>query len=305
MEEALLKNASSVFKMPLIMMILNQENRFSENLPPQPKFQNVWESFYFPKHYHIEKKNHPEAIIYCVIKGHIDILINDLEKYAIYPKEMFIIPDNFSCEIKVLEPAYMMTCRIPIESLFSEQAIINELFPQNDDFQDGITKLPVKKTILHYLSLLSTCIKDGLNSDYFFELKRHEFFLLLLTYYKKEDLARFLYSIFSKNIQFKKNVMDNYRSVKNVQELAALANYSTSGFIKKFQKYFNESPYQWMQKQKAQQILKELRQGVKSLQEIANEYKFSSYQHFAGFCKTQLGFPPTEILKKNRIKKVN
>jgi AraC-like DNA-binding protein len=279
-------------------MILNSENRISGNLSPQSNAQNVWESFYFPKNHIVEKNVYHEALICFVIKGNIHILIDDLERYTIYSKEMFIIPGDFSYEIKILEQTYMMTCRIPIEALFSEQSLINELFPQNDSFHESFTKLPVKKTLLRYLSLLGICIKDGLQSDYFFELKRHEFFLLLPIYYKKQDLARFLYSIFSKNIQFKKFVMDNYLSVKNVPELAALANYSTSGFIKKFQKYFNESPYQWMQKQKAQQILKELRQGVKSLQEIANEYKFSSYQHFAGFCKTQLGFPPSKILEK-------
>jgi AraC-like DNA-binding protein len=108
-------------------------------------------------------------------------------------------------------------------------------------------------------------------------------------------LAQFLHFIVSENVQFKEFVINNYRNVKNVQELAALANYSTSGFIKKFQKCFNDSPYGWMQKQRAKQILIEIKQGVKSLQEIAVEYKFSSYQHFSNFCKKQLGFPPTKI----------
>jgi AraC-like DNA-binding protein len=55
-----------------------------------------------------------------------------------------------------------------------------------------------------------------------------------------------------------------------------------------------------MQKQKAKQILIEINKGMKSLQEIANEFKFSSYQHFSGFCKAQLGAPPTAISGKNK-----
>jgi AraC-like DNA-binding protein len=53
-----------------------------------------------------------------------------------------------------------------------------------------------------------------------------------------------------------------------------------------------------MQKQRANQILNDVTQGVKSLQEIATEYNFSSYQHFANFCKVQFGFPPTQIADK-------
>jgi AraC-like DNA-binding protein len=91
--------------------------------------------------------------------------------------------------------------------------------------------------------------------------------------------------------------MNNYLNINNIQELAELANYSTSGFIKKFQRCFNEAPYGWIQKQKAKQIAIDIKQGAKSLQEIAGDYKFSSYQHFSSFCKKQFGFPPTELYK--------
>jgi AraC-like DNA-binding protein len=164
-------------------------------------------------------------------------------------------------------------------------------------------KLPIKKNIVRYLTLLSNCLRDGLDSICFFELKRRELFLLLSAYYTKRELSGFMQSLLSRNLQFKKFVLNNYLAANNVRELAALANYSTSGFIKKFQKYFDESPYKWMQKQKAKRILIEINEGVKSLQEIANEYKFSSYQHFAVFCKNLLGLPPSEIYKKNVLKK--
>jgi AraC-like DNA-binding protein len=98
-----------------------------------------------------------------------------------------------------------------------------------------------------------------------------------------------------------KIVMNNYYNAKNVKDLAKYANYSTSGFIKKFQKCFNDSPYEWMQKQKAKKISVEIIRGIKSLQEIASEYNFSSYQHFSVFCKAQLGSTPTEILAKSKL----
>ncbi|MDR3339739.1 MAG: AraC family transcriptional regulator [Candidatus Symbiothrix sp.] len=211
---------------------------------------------------------------------------------------MFLVPDSASFKIITSEPTQLMICLIPLEFLFSVQNLISKLVRQFESGQEAFEKLTVKKTILHFLSLLDTCIKEDCNSDYFFGLKRQELFVLLFFYYKNEDLSSFFSHILSKNLQFVKFVMDNYLAVKNVQELAIVANYSTSGFIKKFTKYFNEPPYQWIQKQKAKHILVEIGQGIKSLQEIASEYKFSSYQHFSEFCKKQFGFPPTELSKK-------
>ena len=150
--------------------------------------------------------------------------------------------------------------------------------------------------------MLDSYLKEGIYSTNLFELKRQELFYLFFYYYSKSDLVQFLDCVLSRDIQFKNLVVSNYLHTKDVQELAKLANYSTSGFIKKFQKCFNDSPYKWMQKQKAKQIAVEIYQGIKSLQEIANEYNFSSYQHFSVFCKTQLGAPPTAILEKNGIK---
>ncbi|MDR1372796.1 MAG: helix-turn-helix domain-containing protein [Dysgonamonadaceae bacterium] len=86
-------------------------------------------------------------------------------------------------------------------------------------------------------------------------------------------------------------------------ELASLSNSSQSGFIKKFRSTFDESPYRWMQKQKAKLILNDMNKGQKSLQEIAIEYNFSSYQHFAKFCHRFFKMSPTAICGKSHYKK--
>jgi AraC-like DNA-binding protein len=138
-------------------------------------------------------------------------------------------------------------------------------------------------------------------------MKRNELFLLFFVYYTKEELTHFLSKLSSKDFQFKRFVMGNYLSIKNVGELAEKANYSISGFIKKFHSNFGESPYQWIQKQKAKQIYVDINDRKKTLKEIASDYNFSSYQHFAKFCKTYLGSPPTATITRynfnNRNKK--
>jgi AraC-like DNA-binding protein len=258
-----------------------------------PKIQNIWENICFIKNAWVAK-NLSEPLIFFLMEGNVRLTINYTDVYVVNQFEMFLLPDALHCKIEALEQSQIMICSLSIEFLFSEKRLAEKLPCEDDAQEEIIKKLPISETILQFILLLYKCIKEGLDSDYFFDLKRNELYMLLL-YYEEREFTQFLQSVLSKDIQFKQFILNNYFLVKNVQELAALANYSTSGFIKKFRKIFDESPYKWMQKQKAAKILIETKRGVKTLQEIANEYKFSSYQHFSAFCKAMFGFSPTEI----------
>ncbi len=100
--------------------------------------------------------------------------------------------------------------------------------------------------------------------------------------------------------RFRQTVFDCWNEVKTVAELATRTNYSTSGFIKRFKRIFGESPYRWMSHRKAAAILADITEGNTPLKEVAARYNFSSYQHFADFCKTQYGVPPTRIGAEER-----
>jgi AraC-like DNA-binding protein len=272
-----------------------------ENFDETLNFQKIWENLILPKDYCVEKQTSYSSMIFFILTGSVAICVNRSTRFNVSSGEMFMIQIDSLYEITMLEQTHLMICHVSVEAWYSEQKRINELARNTKFVLEEFFKLPIKKILLHYLSLLDQCIKDSFNSSVFFELKRQELILLLFYYYSKDDLVRFLQAFLSGDILFKKFVINNYLNAGNVLELAKLANYSTSGFIKKFQKYFNESPYQWIQKQKAKQILIEMNQGTKSLQEIASEYKFSSYQHFSMFCKAQFGFPPTKIIEKNEL----
>ena len=262
------------------------------------KSQIIWESLSFPKDHYFERKLSHDPVIIFVIKGSLSLKVNGVEKYTVLSREMFMAQIDSSYEMTMLEQTNLLICYAPMDVWYTEQNWINDLFPDDKNIPDKFFKLPVKKIIHNFLSLMVLYLDEGIHYQSFHKIKRQELFILFFTYYQKNELAQFLQCILSKDIQFKKIVVANYLNAENVQALAKLANYSTSGFIKKFQKCFNDSPYKWMQRQKAKHISAEILNGTKSLQEIASEYKFSSYQHFSVFCKTQLGAPPTSLLEK-------
>ena len=269
-----------------------------ENFEETLRHKKVWESLILPKGYHVDEQISSNPVIFFVVTGSVCFNINGIEAHTIFPQEMFMAQSDNSYEITVIEQTHLIICHVPMEVWYKEQKWIGELISEDSEIPKGFFKLPMRKMIVSYLILLDLYLKEGIHTPYFLELKRQELLFLFTYYYPKNDLAQFLQSIISKDLQFKNLVISNYLHAKNVQELAKLANYSTSGFIKKFQKCFDDSPYQWMQKQKAKHISVEIYKGSKSLQEIANEYNFSSYQHFSVFCKSQLGAPPTVILDK-------
>jgi AraC-like DNA-binding protein len=241
--------------------------------------------------------NSPSVLF--AVKGCIKVVCKDNKHIFLQSNRMVLIPSAGVCKITAKESVNLFACGFSMEYIFSESHLSSAFEVENSKAFESFYSLPIKKLILRFLSYLEVCLKIGVESNYFFDLKRNEFYHILLHLYSKTELSAFFAEAIAKNIQFKKFVWDNYKSVKNVKEFAVLANYSTSGFIKKFKKSFDESPYRWMQLQKSQQILHEINKGVKPLQEIADDYGFSSYQHFANFCKSSFGFPPSEIMSKN------
>ena len=257
-----------------------------------------------PKDYCFERQTPHEPMIIFVVTGSVGLKINGEKLHSVFSHEMFLTQFDNRYEITFLEPTHLIICHVPMEAWYAEQKWLDGLVADDKNIiaTDGFFKLPVNKVVTRFLSLLELYLKEGVLSVDFYDIKRQELFFLLFFFYKKHELALFLQGLLSKDIQFKKFVINNFLNVRNVQDLAKLANYSTSGFIKKFQKCFNDSPYKWMQQQRAKHISNEINRGVKSLQEIANDYKFSSYQHFSVFCKTQLGAPPTTISEKGKAK---
>jgi AraC-like DNA-binding protein len=259
------------------------------------EIQNIWENIPLQGKTYWMNENLSEPVIFFLMEGNIEVAIKEADVYTVGKGEMILLPEAVPCRIEALSQSSVMMCSLSMESLLVKNKLLEELSFGNTGQKKNIKKLPISETIWQFLLLLHKCMKEGLVSYYFLDLKRSELGQLLFAYYKKEELAQFLQPVLSKDIQFRHFVLNNYLSVKNVRELAVLANYSTPGFIKKFEKVFGEAPYQWMLKQKAAKILIDINKGVKSLQEMANEYKFSSYQHFSSFCKAMFGFPPSEI----------
>lgn len=243
-----------------------------------------------------------EAIMTFVLKGRIAISLG-CNSRIVNAGEFFMIPPGTPYSGECLESGKLIACSFGMEIMMNETFAINDLLPLCQEQKSDLTVLPFGELLQSYLALLEVYIREKINAETFIEMKKQEFFYLLFSLYNKNDLARFFHPIINRDVQFKNFVMTNWMKAKNVKELAKLSDYSASGFIKKFNRYFNESPYRWILRQKAEHIHQEISLGMVPLKEIAKKYHFSSYQHFSDFCRIYYGVGPKELIRKQKEQK--
>lgn len=264
----------------------------SEKLSP-------FESISLPENLSLERKEGIRmASIIFVVEGRITVSYDVSEYHVVNKMEMFFLPPACPYSVKCIEDSQLITCIYRIDRPLCERYSLEELVDFCSDDDTPAYALKIHPSFTPFLYSIKTYLRDKIDCSFFYDLKKDELAHLFFIYYTKRDLALFFYPIIGEEMQFKELVWNNFLLVKSVPELAKIANYSTSGFIKKFQRYFNESPYRWIQRQKAKRILSDICEKEKPLKEIAMDYNFYSYQHFAEFCKVHFGVSPTRIKEK-------
>lgn len=236
--------------------------------------------------------------IIFVIKGLLLISYGRNMDKELGSGHMFLIPPNSKYTIHAIENAEIVIFRLQNKKVvLCERIGLEGLYRLNKAPKEDFNPLKIKSPISHLIRDVLISLSDGLNCRYYLELKIKEFFYLIGAYYSKLELASFLFPLLSDDTSFSLFVYNNYRKVKTAQDLAALSNYSHSGFIKRFKKTFGMPAYQWMKMQKANCILHDIHYSKKTLKEICDEYDFSTLSQFNNFCKSNFGYPPSQLRK--------
>ena len=151
-----------------------------------------------------------------------------------------------------------------------------------------------------FIKGLKAYLNDDMLCSSLMQAKRTELVYLLNCYYPIKLLTQFYAPIYSYNRKFRYFVMQNYLNVKDVEEFAKLGNYSVPTFRRMFKETFGEPAYQWMLKQKKQEILYDLQMSELSISEISLKFGFPSLSNFSHFCRANFGDSPRAIRNKNK-----
>ena len=158
--------------------------------------------------------------------------------------------------------------------------------------------LEIRSSLVSFLESLTFALRDGISCKYFYEIKQKELFFMLQFYYTKEELTALFAMILTNDFNFETRVLNTYKKVHSINELATELYYSISTFRRKFKEVFKENPNVWFQKQRIEYILMELSDKNTSLSEIIEKFGFSSAAHFTIYCKKHTGKTPTLLRKE-------
>lgn len=235
--------------------------------------------------------------LFFVRKGEIEILCDEYCR-KLKADEFILVPKASESAVRSLSSADVVVHSF--DSLFSvcDQFVIEKLEMYTSKVTYAFEPTRVLEPMDRFLDLLTFYIEDKILCKHIQELKQTEMFMLIRTFYSKEECAALFYPILSSNMDFKNMVLDNYQKVRTVQELANICCLSLTTFNRKFRLYFKDSPYNWMLKQKAKHIHVRLRNPNIPICDIIEEFGFSSSGHFTTYCKTYFNMPPTQLRKK-------
>lgn len=233
-----------------------------------------------------------------MLEGEIDVSYYRIHRERIYAGEMIFL----SCDINYTAPAETdvkyLILYFDNQPTLCEKVMLETLSPFCKENNGELNIMEIRSPMKMVLDSILFYLSHKIRCRHLFEAKQKEIFLILRTFYTKEEIARFLSPIINQDIDFKHFILKNYMAVKNVNELAELSNYSLRSFNRKFKQYFDDSPYNWILKQKAVHIKNKLANPQITIGEIIKEYGFSSPAHFTTYCKKQFGENPSKLRKE-------
>lgn len=237
--------------------------------------------------------------IVVVYKGSILLSYDRFLNHRIGEGNILLLPPGSHFKALTDEGVTLFIFRLHDVIRLCENYPINKLKDRTKSliFSNQLNTLLVTKPIESFLSPLASNLKNGLRCSIYLQQKIQELMILFRAYYEKEDLAVFFSPVLTNTSEFSHFVLQNYRHVKTVKELADLYSCSISSFDKKFRKTFGMAPYKWMQERKVSLIYHEIHATHKPIKQIAEEQQFTSLPQFNDYCKKHFGNPPGKMRK--------
>lgn len=242
-----------------------------------------------------------------VMEGSISLVFDDFRRCEGVKGQVLFLLSGGHFSYHTIMPSVVMIFRIlgPIHlcNSFSLEKLYNMKCGEPDSYEPDTRRfstLEINAPIRHLLEGINDYLLDGVRCREYFDLKIHEFFILLRIYYKKEELYSFFYFILSGDTAFSEYVRLNWHRFRKVSEFASCLNITERQFIFKFKAVFGQTPYKWMKVGRAKKIMQELTGTNNPFKQIAFENGFSDFPQFTKFCKKEIGNTPTEIRAKQK-----
>ncbi len=232
-----------------------------------------------------------------VLKGNVQVSVDGIKDYPIGEEKIVVSPMGTRFRVEAMEDTTVLVFHMKYTTQLCESFRYDTLAP---DKGRELKALSFNPAIRNFIGDLMARINDGLTCKHYLEHKLSELFFLFRAYYTKEELAAFFCRLMTSDLAFRELVVQKYSKAKSVRELADMTHYSETGFHKRFKKVFGESPSDWLNREKANVLRRELMHTQTPLKIVSDKFDFSSVSHLNKFCKKHLGATPLQVRNGKR-----
>lgn len=232
-----------------------------------------------------------------ILEGEMMVSCNEFKNHLCQGGEMvFITQDSDTVAEAITDVQYIL---LSFDNHFTlcDQLSLDSLC-SGEQKLSVFSKIDIRPPLHSVLDSILFYLRHKIQCKHLHAIKQKEVFLILKTFYAKEEMSRFLAPMLNRNMDFKAFILHHYQEVKTVEELAGMCKVSVRSFNRKFNESFGDSPYSWMLKQKSRHIKTRLADGKTTFGTIIKEYGFSSPAHFTTYCKKQFGENPSKLRKQ-------
>lgn len=216
--------------------------------------------------------------------------------FTVHANQMFPMPAGVDNSIRFMEDSLALVLYfIDSKFKFCHNIITDEMIKNAPKRADWLFALDMIKPVIVLARQTADYVIDGLLCCDIQLIKQREFTAVMQAYYSKDELVPFLVPLYGVDLTFQETIIAMSDTYPSIDEMAEKVCMSRPTFIRHFKQCFGETPKAWVSKVKGEALFKALRDTNDTLEEIANQFKFSSVQRLSTFCKETLEGTPNEI----------
>lgn len=235
-----------------------------------------------------------------LVEGKMRVSCNEFARKVFQTGETILIPVAADVKCTCLSPCRILTFSFDFFEFTKDIDYLRVLCKTRDSLSYDFIPLPIRLPLEKFIHLVTTYIKQDMDSPLLHDIKKQELSILFQTFYSMEEIASFFHPLIGPSPEFRFRVLRIYRKVLHVADFAKLFQMEAKTFTRQFKEEFDESPYQWLLDQKSKHILFKLTESNDSLDDIRKEHGFKFPSHFSRFCRDQFGDTALQLRKKSK-----
>lgn len=233
--------------------------------------------------------------------GSFEVSSVERTDYHVRESNALFLSRSHTYTFEAKEDCSLLIARFVTGSLTGEGDTYRSIAAEVSKVAYKFTAVPMQSVLAGFVDSVVFFLENNVNTEMMHRAKMEEMFVIFRHFYPREVFLRTFYSLFNNNLSFRTLVINNAPHAKNVEALAKMCGHSLSHFKLLFGQHFDQTPYVWMQQNRAVEIGALLNDTSIPIKSIIKKYGFTSHGHFSLFCRKFLGDTPRTIRRRSHL----